>query len=123
VSALAAAALWLWSIPMAALDHHLDPRLVGAVVMVESSGNPAAVHARSRCVGLMQVNMRVWRGPLRLDQARMTEPAYNLRAGCEILRRYLVAEQGDVRRALRRYHGGRSWRYAERVLSVWEGRN
>lgn len=106
---------------VASIEHGLDPRLVAAVMMVESSGNPAAVNGR--CVGLMQVNMSVWRRVLSLDEARMTEPLYNLRAGCRILRHYLDIERDDVRRALRRYHGARSWRYAERVMAVWEGRN
>jgi soluble lytic murein transglycosylase-like protein len=111
----------LWSVSVVAIANRLDPRLVLAVVMVESSGNPAAVNGR--CVGLMQVNVPVWQRVLSLDQKRMTEPLYNLRAGCRILRHYLDIEQDDVRRALRRYHGARSWRYAERVLKVWEGRN
>ena len=106
---------------VASLEHGLDPRLVAAVMMVESSGNPAATNGR--CVGLMQVNVPVWQRVLSLDEARMTEPLYNLRAGCRILRHYLTIERDDVRRALRRYHGGKRWRYAERVLKVWEGRN
>ena len=111
----------LGSLAVASLEHGLDPRLVAAVMMVESSGNPAATNGR--CVGLMQVNVPVWQRALSLDEARMTEPLYNLRAGCRILRHYLDIEQDDVRRALRRYHGARSWRYAERVLRVWEGSN
>jgi len=106
---------------VASIEHSLDPRLVAAVMMAESSGNPAAVNGR--CVGLMQVNVPVWRMALKLDPSRMMDPRYNLRAGCRILRHYLGIEQGDVRRALRRYHGARSWRYAERVLTVWEGSN
>jgi soluble lytic murein transglycosylase-like protein len=109
----------LWSVSVVAIANRLDPLLVAAVVMVESSGNPAAVNGR--CVGLMQVNMSVWRRALNLDPARMMEPRYNLRAGCAILLRYLAIERGDVRRALRRYHGGESWRYADRVLATREG--
>lgn len=87
-------------------EYGLDPELVTAIVMTESGGDPRAAHPRSGCLGLMQVNFAVWQDELQLERSRILEPEYNLRAGMEILRRYLAETKGDIEAALHRYNMG-----------------
>ncbi len=66
-------------------------------------------------VGLMQINERVWRGLYRVDALRW-DPAYNMRAGIEIMRTYLdryvlnkpgpLDDETLVRVAYAMYNGG-----------------
>jgi soluble lytic murein transglycosylase-like protein len=96
--------LLLLAIYYASLAHGLDPQVVTAVCQVESSFRPTARCGQS--VGLMAVNVPVWKDALKLDPARMTEIAYNLNAGTTILRHYLDKSKGDIWRALWLYNNG-----------------
>jgi Transglycosylase SLT domain len=68
----------------AALDNGLSPRILAALVFVESSCNPNATDHRGS-FGLTQVNSRVW--PARKDYLR--DPEVNLRIGAAILAGYV----------------------------------
>ncbi|RMF95016.1 MAG: lytic transglycosylase domain-containing protein [Gammaproteobacteria bacterium] len=94
----------------------LAPELVLAVIDVESAFDPYAV-SDAGAQGLMQV-MPFWLNEIGRPDDRLVDIQTNLRMGCTILRHYLDMENGDLRRALARYHGsvGSGW-YPERVLS------
>jgi soluble lytic murein transglycosylase-like protein len=80
--------------------NHLSPALVRAVIHAESTGRPDAV---SRCgaIGLMQVMPFHVKHPARLYDVR-----YNIEIGCGILRDCMVASEGNVRLALKKYNAG-----------------
>ena len=53
------------------------------------------------------------------EEAKLFQPATNLRYGCVILRHYLRVERGDVFLALGRYNGSRGQaRYPSAVLAA-----
>lgn len=102
-------------------DFNLNPRLVLAIVMTESDGRTGAIHRKSGCLGLMQINYVVWQRALKLDRNKLLmNPEYNLRTGMEILRRYLVDTGGNVEKALHRYnmgYSGENIKYVNKVLT------
>ena len=86
------------------------PRLINAIIRVESSGDPRAV---SKCgaQGLMQVRWKIWGPTLRKEgiakrKADLFDPETNVRAGRYILAHYLRKHRGDLRKALHAYSGG-----------------
>jgi soluble lytic murein transglycosylase-like protein len=85
--------------------HHLDPCLVMGVIAKESSFDARARNRRD--LGLMQVNQDFH--PDLVARAGgpewMFDPVRNVKAGTELLARYRGNEDGDLRHALRRYHG------------------
>ncbi|MCS7182090.1 MAG: transglycosylase SLT domain-containing protein [Thermoanaerobaculum sp.] len=85
----------------AARRHNLDPRLVAAVVEVESGFNPYAVSPMG-ARGLMQLMPTVWLAHGILDPH---EPAGNLQAGAAHLRQ-LLNRFGRVDWALAAYNAG-----------------
>jgi soluble lytic murein transglycosylase-like protein len=111
----------------------LDPRLVRAVIQVESGYNPQALSNKG-AMGLMQ---------LMPETARMFavsdpyDPDQNIRAGTSYLRRLLDSFQGRLEHALAgynagpnavaRYRGVPPYRetkdYLERVLGLYQGRD
>lgn len=98
----------------AAVDNHLPPRIVGALVFVESSCRPDAVSPKS-AVGLMQVNERVWH----YSRTELQDPQRNLQIGTQILASYV--RQSGLRDGLRRYNGlgaSNPYGYSDRVLQV-----
>jgi soluble lytic murein transglycosylase-like protein len=86
---------------------------------VRVNGEVRAIRSRAGAVGLMQVNSRVWRG-FYDPRFLLGDPAYNARAGSEILLRYYLdlawakGEQkrggidGLVRATYSAYNGGPS---------------
>jgi hypothetical protein len=85
----------------------LDPRLVLAVIHVESSFDPLAV-SHAGAVGLMQLLVPTMRQEVarsRLPSADPLDPAANVRAGVRYLRRLLDAF-GDLELALLAYNAG-----------------
>jgi|SRR5579859_440906 len=62
-----------------AVDYGLSPRVLAALVFVESSCNPNAMSDSS--VGLTQVNAKVWKH----SRKELKNPEINLRIGAEIL--------------------------------------
>lgn len=95
-------------ITRAAVRHQLPPMLVARLVMRESGGNPRA--RNGVCVGLMQVNTRLWFRPHE-DPWRVSD---NLEAGCRLLaqlkRRYPSWEQ-----ALTAYNFGENHQVTRRL--------
>lgn len=85
----------------AARRHNVDPRLVAAVVAVESGFNPFAV-SRVGARGLMQLMPGVWLAYGLLDPH---QPAANLEAGTAHLRK-LLDRFGRVDWALAAYNAG-----------------
>ena len=101
--------------------HALDPELALALIEVESSFDRFAV-SRVGAQGLMQV-MPFWKGELGRDEDNLTDPVTNVRYGMTILAHYLEREDGDIVRALTRYHGSRrDLSYPTRVFRAWNAR-
>ena len=98
-----------------ALRAGLDPKLVLAVIDVESGFRKYAVSGAG-ARGYMQV-MPFWVREIGMPGQNLFHERTNLRYGCVILRHYLRIEDGDLYRALGRYNGslGRPG-YPERVL-------
>jgi soluble lytic murein transglycosylase-like protein len=98
-----------------ALRAGLDPRLVLAVIDVESGFRKYAV-SRAGARGYMQV-MPFWVREIGMPGQNLFHPRTNLRYGCVILRHYLQIEGGNLSNALGRYNGslGRP-EYPQRVL-------
>lgn len=109
----------------------LDPRLVRAVVQVESGYNPTAVSNKG-AMGLMQLMPATARD---LAVASPFEPGENLRGGTEYLRGLLEHFGGRTELALAAYNAGPSavaryggvppypetLSYVRKVLSLWRG--
>jgi soluble lytic murein transglycosylase-like protein len=98
-----------------ALRAGLDPRLVLAVIDVESGFRKYAV-SKAGARGYMQV-MPFWVREIGMPGQNLFHPRTNLRYGCVILRHYLQIEGGNLSNALGRYNGslGRP-EYPQRVL-------
>lgn len=97
----------------------LDPRLVLAVITVESAFRRYAI-STAGARGLMQV-MPFWTRLLADgDPSSLFDERVNLRYGCTILRHYLDQERGNLFRALGRYNGslGRP-EYPNAVFAAW----
>jgi hypothetical protein len=94
-----------------AIETGLSPRVLSALVFVESSCNPNAGFNQAS-VGLTQVNTRIWH----YTKAELRDPERNLRVGASILasyvRRYGLAE------GLHHYNGlgDSSDKYSKKVL-------
>ena len=127
-------------IEAASTRHGVNPRLVRAVILQESGGNPRAT-SRVGAAGLMQVMPATFAG-LGYDPARIYEPSLNIEAGVRYLSYGLDAFQGDVywaaaaynagiagaRRLKERYGyvpasfaGGETRRYVEAILALTGG--
>lgn len=87
-----------------AKDHGLDPRLVAAVVWVESSGDPNAVSVKG-ARGLMQLMPATASA---LGVRDLLDPEDNLRGGVRYLRELLDRHQHNLRLALAAYNAGPS---------------
>lgn len=96
----------------------IDPLLVLAMIEQESSfNNNAKSHANAQ--GLMQVIPR-WH-PEKINQGdSLYDVNVSVRVGVKVLEEYMVAENGNLVRALQRYNGALSdpkRRYANRVIA------
>lgn len=118
------------------IEHHavsrgLDPRLVRAVVQVESGYNPAAVSNKG-AMGLMQLMPATARD---VDVTSPFEPEENLRGGTEYLSGLFERFGGDATLALAAYNAGpgavtryggvppypETVAYVRNVLALWHG--
>lgn len=93
----------------AALRFDLSPSLLCGIMIVESHGQRKAKN--KHCVGLMQVNSRVWHKALR--EAGINDIG-GIESGAYILSTYLRQTNGNLRLALARYSGGARG-YADKV--------
>lgn len=87
----------------------IDPLVIAALAMLESSGRPDAYNPHSMATGLMGIRPRE-AGPVFRDRptiAELRSPFVNIQTGCQILREYLDLEDGNLEGALRRYSGYR----------------
>jgi soluble lytic murein transglycosylase-like protein len=96
-----------------ALAFGLPPRLVAADIAIESSCRTNVVSS-AHAIGLMQINVRVWK-----TDGDLTDPEINIAAGTRILAAQIHAH--GTREGLRRYFGvtegsTKSDEYADRVL-------
>lgn len=112
------AAAYAVIVEKAAKRFDLPAELVAAVILVESSGDPAA---KSRCGarGLMQVRWSVWGRVLNgwgfaTTEADLHDPHRGVVAGAFVLRHYLNRTDGNVERALALYSSGARG-YAKKV--------
>lgn len=100
-----------------ARNRHISAKIVAATVVAESSCNASAVSPKG-AVGLMQINLKVWR----YSRQEMMNPARNLQIGTQILADY-IHQTGNVRDGLRHYYGivGNSTDaddYADKILKM-----
>lgn len=117
----------------AAARHNVSPRLVHAVIEVESSYRADAVSPRG-AVGLMQLLPST---AARYGVTDLTDPSQNIHAGTRHLRELLDALGHDIALALAAYNAGlgavlrhrgippfpETKRYVVRVLQAYEGRD
>jgi hypothetical protein len=97
-------------------DGH-SPRLIKAIIQVESSGRSSVVSAAG-AVGKMQVmpSTAKWLG-LPHSKEELKNPSINIYVGSRILSYYLGRENGNLRKALIRYSGG-DRKYPDRVFKT-----
>lgn len=94
----------------------VDPKLVKAVIAVESSWQPSALSSKG-AIGLMQVHHPTWGHKWTKEQLR--DPEQNLIAGTRILKMYMK-ESSTLSEALYKYSGGASG-YADKVKRRMKG--
>jgi len=85
-----------------ASELQVEPRLVAAVIAVESAGDPSAVSPKG-AAGLMQLMPATAR---RLGVGNVFEPTDNLKGGILYLKALLERYHGDLARALAAYNAG-----------------
>jgi len=88
----------------AANRYQIDPALVKAVIMVESSYNPRAISRRG-AKGLMQLMPETAKA---LGVEDSFNPEHNINAGVKYLRYLMDQFDGDTRLALAAYNAGSS---------------
>jgi len=97
---------------VAALESDVEPCLLAAVMVAESSGRPA-VKSSAGALGLFQLTMTSarWRAqllglPEPTEEALLADPLLNARLGADHLKWLLETDDGDVERALCAYNCG-----------------
>jgi len=121
---------WCAWIVQYATQYNLDPRLIAAVMLQESGGDPNA-YSKSGAVGLMQVMPRDGLAASfqcggrpcfasRPSMAELYNPEYNISYGVRMLAG-LVQKTGSVRDALRAYGPmDVGYYYADKVLAIYQ---
>lgn len=114
------------------LEHGLDPKLVDALVRVESGYNPGAV-SRKGAMGLMQLMPAT---ASRLGVADPFDPEQNVRGGVREFARLVDVYRGNLQFALAAYNAGEgavsryrgippykeTRNYVSRILSIYTGK-
>jgi hypothetical protein len=85
------------------------PKIINAVIQVESSGNPKAI-SKKGCIGLMQINYKVWGKYLKnlgIINAKkdLFIPEKNIASGKAILAYYSYKVNHDITQTLYLYSG------------------
>lgn len=101
-----------------AASYGLDPKIVRALIEVESGGDPYAVGDGGDSIGLGQIQPK-WHGErmARLGVTDLYDPQQNVLVICDILAEKL-AEYGNLHDALSAYNAGSPCNngYAEKIL-------
>ncbi len=104
-----------------ATEKKLDPKLVAAIVVVESHGNSVAI-SESKSVGIMQIHVPTWKSVVDFAEKNPFDPDVNIDIGTTILADYLK-RYGDLESALAAYEGSRDLaesEYPAKVLEVYQ---
>lgn len=97
-------------------SYGISPKLVKAIIEVESGGDADAIGDNGNSLGLMQIQPRYHAQKLREGES-LLDPKVNVRVGCEILAE-IMAECGTLDEALTVYNAGHDTgdrSYANRV--------
>ncbi len=106
-----------------AKDKKLDPKLVAAIIVVESRGNPTAV-SNAKSVGLMQIHIPTWGSVIDFTERNPFDPEVNIDLGTTILADY-VKRYRDLDTALAAYegtHNPTASEYLTKVMNVYHAR-
>jgi soluble lytic murein transglycosylase-like protein len=101
-----------------AQNKKLDPKLIAAIIVVESHGNPTAI-SESKSVGLMQVHVPTWGGVIDFTERNPFDPEANIDMGTTILADYLKRYK-DLDTALSAYEGTHDPETSEYLAKVME---
>ena len=85
-------------------SYGISPKLVKAIIKVESGGNANAVGDNGNSLGLMQIQPRYHAQRLKEGES-LLDPRVNVRIGCEILSE-IMAKYGTLDEALTVYNAG-----------------
>ena len=102
-------------------SYGISPKLVKAIIEVESGGNANAVGDDGNSIGLMQIQPRYHAQRLK-DGESLLDPKVNVRVGCEILSE-IMDKYGTLDEALTVYNAGHDTgdrSYANRVYEEME---
>lgn len=103
-----------------ARENRIDPKLVAAIIVVESHGNSLAI-SNAKSIGLMQIHLPTWAGEINFAEKNPFDPETNIEIGTSILATYLK-RHGDLRTALSAYEGSNSpssSEYPSRILDIY----
>jgi soluble lytic murein transglycosylase-like protein len=100
------------------LQKKLDPKLVAAIIVVESNGNPLAISG-SKSVGIMQIHLPTWSNVVDFTEKNPFDPEVNIEIGTGILANYLKRSK-DVESALVAYEGSHDIAESEYLAKVME---
>ncbi len=122
---------WKYYAKYEAIKNHIDPNLVYAIILTESSGNPNAFRQDKtvRSIGLMQITMQAARQMgYRGTEQGLFNPKTNIYYGVKYFRWLLNHYNNDMFKALAAYNlgvgkvdkGYRDDRYVNRVISYYK---
>jgi soluble lytic murein transglycosylase-like protein len=100
------------------LQKKLDPKLVAAIIVVESNGNPLAISG-SKSVGIMQIHLPTWSNVVDFTEKNPFDPEVNIEIGTGILANYLKRSK-DIESALVAYEGSHDIAESEYLAKVME---
>lgn len=85
-----------------ATEYHVHPALIGAVILVESGGNPMSISS-SGAMGLMQLMPSTCTD---LGVMDAYDPEENIRGGAALLSRHIQKYSGNLKKVLAAYNAG-----------------
>jgi soluble lytic murein transglycosylase-like protein len=97
------------------VKYHKDPRLIRAIIQVESNWNHKAVSSEG-AIGLMQVLPKTAKA-YGVNRQHLFNPEINIKIGCAILKDYQRSSK-SLRQALTKYVGG-DRRYYRKVMRAY----